>query len=63
MADYSTADELGSGKTGSLLLQYSLPSIVGITAPSLYNIIDMKVHQRHSGPFALRVNGRTEENG
>jgi Na+-driven multidrug efflux pump len=40
MADYSTADELGSGKIGSLLLQYSLPAIVGMTASSLYNVID-----------------------
>lgn len=40
MADCSTADELGSGKIGNLLFQYSLPAIVGMTASSLYNVID-----------------------
>ncbi len=40
MSDQNTPDELGTGKIGSLLLRYSTPAIVGMTASSLYNIID-----------------------
>ncbi|MHC1729526.1 MAG: MATE family efflux transporter [Syntrophobacteraceae bacterium] len=40
MLELSMADELGKGKTGGLLLQYSIPAIIGMTASSLYNVID-----------------------
>lgn len=40
MPIHDPADELGRGAIGGLLLRYSIPAIVGMTASSLYNIID-----------------------
>ncbi len=40
MSVHGATDELGAGAIGRLLLRYSLPAIVGMTASSLYNIID-----------------------
>ena len=31
---------LGTEKVGKLLLEYSIPAIIGMTLTSLYNIID-----------------------
>ena len=36
----SDITELATGKVGRLLLKYSLPSVVGMTVASLYNVID-----------------------
>ena len=34
------AQELGTKPIGSLLAQYALPSIIAMTASSLYNMVD-----------------------
>lgn len=40
MSVRNAPDDLGTGAVGRLLLRYSIPAIVGMTAFSLYNIID-----------------------
>jgi putative MATE family efflux protein len=40
MSVHGTIDDLEAGAIGRLLLRYSIPAIVGMTAFSLYNIID-----------------------
>lgn len=45
--------ELGTKPVGRLLLQYSLPAIVAMTASSLYNIIDSIFIGQGVGPMAI----------
>lgn len=40
MSIQDATDELGTQAIGGLLLRYSIPAIIGMTASSLYNIID-----------------------
>ena len=40
MTNSSNTQELGTGKISKLLLQYAIPSIIAMTASSLYNIMD-----------------------
>jgi len=49
----SKTQELGTKSIGSLLLHYSLPAIVAMTASSLYNIVDSMFIGRGVGPLAL----------
>ena len=49
----SKTQELGTKSIGSLLLHYSLPAIVAMTASSLYNIIDSMFIGRGVGSLAL----------
>ncbi|NPU86261.1 MAG: MATE family efflux transporter [Syntrophaceae bacterium] len=53
MLDRKTADDLGNGKIGSLLLQYSIPAIIGMVASSLYNIIDRVFIGQGVGALAI----------
>jgi len=53
MAVDGNAKELGSGKVGKLLIQYSFPAIVGTAASSLYNIIDRVFIGQGVGPLAI----------
>ena len=47
------ADRLGTDSIGKLLLHYSLPAIIGMTAASLYNIIDRVFIGNGVGPLAI----------
>ncbi len=49
----SVEKELGEAKVGPLLLRYSLPAIVGMTASSLYNIVDRIFIGQAVGPYAI----------
>lgn len=49
----SKTQELGTKSIGSLLLHYSLPAIVAMTASSLYNIIDSVFIGRGVGALAI----------
>ena len=40
MQNNSTTQELGTSKISKLLMQYAIPSIIAMTASSLYNIMD-----------------------
>lgn len=53
MLDQKTADDLGTGKIGSLLFQYSIPAIIGMVASSLYNIIDRVFIGQGVGALAI----------
>ncbi|PKN33959.1 MAG: MATE family efflux transporter [Deltaproteobacteria bacterium HGW-Deltaproteobacteria-19] len=53
LVDQQAADDLGRGKTGRLLLQYSIPAIVGMVAASLYNIIDRVFIGQGVGALAI----------
>lgn len=44
---------LGTAPIGKLLVQYSLPSIIGMTLTSLYNIIDSILIGHGVGPLAI----------
>ena len=44
---------LGTAPIGKLLVQYSLPSIIGMTLTSLYNIIDSIFIGHGVGPLAI----------
>ena len=44
---------LGTAPIGKLLVQYSLPSIIGMTLTSLYNIIDSIFIGHGVGPMAI----------
>lgn len=44
---------LGTAPIGKLLVQYSLPSIIGMTLTSLYNIIDSIFIGHSVGPLAI----------
>lgn len=45
--------ELGTERIGKLLLRYSIPSIIAMTAASLYNMIDSIFIGRGCGPMAI----------
>lgn len=47
------ASRLGTDSIGKLLLHYSLPAIIGMTAASLYNIIDRIFIGNGVGPLAI----------
>lgn len=47
------ASRLGFDSIGKLLLDYSLPAIIGMTASSLYNIIDRVFIGNGVGPLAI----------
>jgi len=49
----AAAESLGSEKIGKLLLQYSLPAIIAMTASSLYNIVDRIFIGHGVGPLAI----------
>ena len=53
MLDRKTADDLGTGKIGGLLLQYSIPAIIAMVAASLYNIIDRVFIGQGVGALAI----------
>ena len=44
---------LGTERIGKLLLQYSIPAIIGMTLTSLYNIIDSVFIGHGVGPLAI----------
>lgn len=45
--------DLGTARLGKLLLQYSIPAIIGTTAASFYNIIDRIFIGHGVGPLAI----------
>jgi putative MATE family efflux protein len=47
------ANRLGTDPIGKLLLHYSLPAIIGMTASSLYSVIDRIFIGNGVGPFAI----------
>lgn len=53
MANHNKPGALGVDGIGRLLLQYSLPAIIGTAASSLYNIIDRIFIGHGVGPLAL----------
>ena len=44
---------LGKERIGKLLLQYSIPAIIGMTITSIYNIIDSIFIGHGVGPMAI----------
>ncbi len=48
-----SASELGTEKIGKLLLQYSVPAIIAMTASSLYNMVDSIFIGQGVGPLAI----------
>ena len=46
---------LGTEKVGKLLLEYSIPAIIGMTLTSLYNIIDSVFIGHGVGAMARRI--------
>ena len=44
---------LGKESVGKLLLQYSIPAIIGMTITSIYNIIDSIFIGHGVGPMAI----------
>lgn len=53
MVTRGSANELGVGKVGKLLIQYSVPAIIATAAASLYNIIDRIFIGQGVGPLAI----------
>lgn len=49
----NTSHILGTEKIGKLLLQYSIPAIIGMTLTSIYNIIDSIFIGHGVGPMAI----------
>ena len=45
--------ELGTKPVGKLLMQYSLPAIIAMTASSLYNMVDSIFIGQGVGPMAI----------
>ena len=45
--------ELGTEKVSKLLMQYSLPAIIAMTASSLYNMVDAIFIGQGVGPLAI----------
>ena len=52
MAQQTDPRILGTEPIGKLLLQYSIPAIIGMTITSLYNIIDSIFIGHGVGPMA-----------
>ena len=50
--DGATA-RLGTERVGRLLLEYSIPSIIGMVMMSLYNIVDRIFIGQGVGPLAI----------
>lgn len=46
---------LGTEKVGKLLLEYSIPAIIGMTLTSLYNILIVYLSAMVSAPWPYRV--------
>lgn len=55
MSNQSSVAQLGTKPVGALLLQYSIPAIIGMTITSLYNIID-SIYIGH-GVGAMAISG------
>lgn len=53
MTQKITATELGTQPIGKLLMQYSIPAIIAMTAASLYNMIDSIFIGHGVGPLAI----------
>jgi len=53
ISEKDNANRLGVDSIGKLLLHYSLPAIVGMTASSLYNVIDRIFIGNGVGPLAI----------
>ncbi len=53
MAQQTDPRILGTEPIGKLLLQYSIPAIIGMTITSLYNIIDSIFIGHGVGPMAI----------
>ncbi len=53
MAQQTDPRILGTEPIGKLLLQYSIPAIIGMTITSLYNIIDSIFIGHGVGPTAI----------
>jgi putative MATE family efflux protein len=51
--DQNNANRLGTEPVGKLLLEYALPAIIGMTASSLYSVIDRIFIGNGVGPFAI----------
>ena len=49
----NNAHILGTERIGKLLVQYSIPAIIGMTITSLYNIIDSIFIGHGVGPMAV----------
>ena len=53
MSSINASQVLESKPVGKLLLQYSIPAIIGMTVTSLYNIIDSVFIGHGVGPLAI----------
>jgi putative MATE family efflux protein len=53
MKKHKSAQALGYDRIGKLLLEYSLPAIIGMTASSVYNIVDRIFIGHGVGPLAI----------
>lgn len=53
LSESNNANRLGTDSIGKLLLHYSLPAIIGMTASSLYNVIDRIFIGNGVGPLAI----------
>ena len=51
----NNAHILGTERIGKLLVQYSIPAIIGMTITSLYNIIDSMFVARYSADALTAV--------
>ena len=53
MSTEKTPTVLGTEKISKLLLQYSIPAIIAMTAASLYNMVDVIFIGKGVGPMAI----------
>lgn len=53
MSQKSTPTELGSERISKLLMRYSIPAIIAMTAASLYNMVDSIFIGQGVGPLAI----------
>lgn len=53
MSSINASQVLETKPVGKLLLQYSIPAIIGMTVTSLYNIIDSCFYGHGVGPLAI----------
>ena len=53
MSSINASQVLETKPVGKLLLQYSIPAIIGMTVTSLYNIIDSVFIGHGVGPLAI----------
>ena len=59
----NNAHILGTERIGKLLVQYSIPAIIGMTITSLYNIIDSIFIGHGVGPMGIAGLAITDESG